>query len=185
MSDIYRPATVLRANSFRSVKWDNRLGKSSCCADVGWNFPGRSSYAIFCAWFCISCSGGGLFCWMAKLQSKQTPCWGNIGAFGIHWSLSPRLVPSVPGSDGSLEVKHPESSLPSEQALCCASFQPSWTRKWSQSNCRRWPRVLEWLFLSSPEHCQAINHLLQGYCLLKPSKISFLCFSYLHRALDW
>lgn len=47
MSDIYRSATVQRANPFRSVKRDNRLGKSSCCADVGWNFPGESSYAIF------------------------------------------------------------------------------------------------------------------------------------------
>jgi len=62
MSDIYRSATVLRANPFRSVKWDNRLGKSSCCADVGWNFPGKSSYAVSRAWFCSPCSGRDLSC---------------------------------------------------------------------------------------------------------------------------
>lgn len=152
MSDIYRSAAVLRANSFRSVKWDNRLGKSSCCADVGWNFPGRSSYAIFLRLILHLLLRRRSLLLDGKIAEKANPAWGNFVGFGVTWPLSAGLVPSVPGSDGSLEAEHPASSLPSEQALHCASFQPSWTLRWSQSDCWRWPCVLEWLFLSSPEH---------------------------------
>lgn len=122
-SDTYRFATVLRANPFTSAKWDNRLGKSSCCADVGWNFPGKSSYAIFHAWVHSPYSEGALSCWMAvpvaryhkatgphaeklpwvwdfRTLFSQT-CWRLVGQVsvlrsGIHSPLSVNWQHSVP-----------------------------------------------------------------------------------------
>lgn len=179
MSDIYRSATVLRANPFRSLKWDNRLGKSSCCADVGWNFPGENSYAIFCAWFCILCSGGGFSCWRASYGRASKPC-AEETSVGLVFT---RLVQSVPELDGSLEVKYPPSALSCEQAIYCASFQPSWTCKLSQFDCKRWLCILDWLFLSLTGQCQVVNRLLEGHCLLQPSSSS-LCFFDLHGALE-
>lgn len=152
LSDIYRSATVLRANPFISVKWDNRLGKSSCCADVGWNFPGKSSYAIFRA-FCFPYSERSLYCWMAvpvdRYHIERGPH-ADKTPKGLRFSdpFLPDLLETC-WAGVSIEVRHLQFSLHlwTGNIVCLVSTV---TCKWSQLNSKRWFVTQQYWFILGP-----------------------------------